>query len=46
MIAFFNKKKTSNNRIQDILDEEFSDSDDFELQKFLNPFGESVNDEL
>ena len=44
------KKKTSNNRIQDILDEEFSDSDDFEPEKFLNTFsanpdhGQSVNE--
>ena len=44
-------KKKTNNRIQDILDldEEFSNSDDFESAKFLNPFsanpdhGESVN---
>ena len=45
-LYFLTKKKTSNNRIQDILDEEFSDSDDSEPEKFLNPFGESVNDEL
>ena len=45
-LYFLTKKKTSNNRIQDILDEEFSDSDDFEPEKFLNPFGESVIDEL
>ena len=44
------KKKTSNNIVQDILDEEFSDSDDFESEKFLNPFsanpdhGQSVNE--
>ena len=44
------KKKNSNNIIQDILDEEFSDSDDFEPEKFLNPFsanpdhGQPVNE--
>ena len=49
-LYLLSKKKTSNNRIQDILDEEFSDSDGFEPEKFLNPFsanpnhGESVNE--
>ena len=44
------EKKTSSNWIKDILDEEFSDSDDFEPEKFLNPcssnpdHGESVNE--
>ena len=32
--CILSKKKTSNNRIQDILDEEFSDADDFEPEKF------------
>ena len=49
--CIFYQKKNTNNRIQDILDldEEFSNSDDFEPEKFLNPFsanpghGESVN---
>ena len=37
-LYLLSKKKISNNIIQYILDEEFSDSDDFELEKFLNPF--------
>ena len=39
------KKKTGNNRVQDILDKEFSDSDDFEPEKFLNPFSANPNHE-
>ena len=40
-LYLLSKKKTSNNRIQDILDEEFNDSDDFEPEKFLNSFSEN-----
>ena len=49
-LYLLSKKKTSNNRVQNILDKEFSDSDDFEPEKFLNPFSanpdheESVNE--